>query len=316
MFLEERVSCMNDYVIETKNLTKIFKKEKAVDSVNLNVERGQIYGLVGENGSGKSTLLKMILGIVIPSEGEIKIYGETEKSKVNESRKTIGSVIESPTLYSYLNAKKNLEYYRIQRGITDEGIVDEVLDLVGLSDVGNKKYKSFSLGMKQRLGIALAIMLSPEILILDEPINGLDPAAIMELRKILLRLNKEKDRTIIISSHILDELGQVATTYGFMNKGKLIKEISAEDLEQECKKYLKIKVENVESASIVLEEDLETLNYSVKNNGDIYLYDYIDRSNYVIKKLLEKDVELISIVEEGIKLEDYYSELIGGNGNA
>lgn len=307
---------MNETVIKTNGLTKIYKKQRAVDNLSIDVKAGSIYGLVGENGSGKSTTLKMILGMVIPSNGDVEIFGETNIDKLNEGRKSIGSIIESPVFYPYMSAKKNLEYYRIQRGIEDKNIVEEVLSAVGLERAGRKKFKTFSLGMKQRLGIALSLMINPEILVLDEPINGLDPMGIVDLRKLLLKINRERNVTVIISSHILDELSQIATVYGFMSHGKLLKEITSEELEAECSKFLKVKVDDVAKATMIFEKELETLDYKVNSQDELYLYGYLEESEKILKVLYDNDISVKSISEEGIKLEDYYMDLIGGNKNA
>ncbi len=304
---------MEDMIIKTRSLTKVYKTEKAVNKVNLNIAKGDIYGLVGENGSGKSTILKMILGIANPSDGEVMIFGKTGDDLL-KSRRKIGSIVESPSFYPYLSAKDNLEYYRIQRGIVENNI-EEILKTVGLEDTGKKKFKSFSLGMKQRLGLGLALMIDPEILILDEPINGLDPTGIVELRKLLLRLNRERGTTILISSHILGELSQIGSRYGFINKGVLLKEISSKELEEECKEYLDIKVENVEKASVLLERQLKTLNYKVTEEGHIYLYDFIDRPEIVVEEFSREGLYIKSIETKGVDLENYYLDLIGGHRN-
>lgn len=307
---------MNEIILRTNKLTKKYKNQKAADQVSITIKKGDIYGLIGENGSGKSTIIKMILGLVSPTSGEVEIFGETSEEALNKGRGSIGSIVESPVFYPYLSAYKNLEYYRIQKGIEDDKLIDEVLSLVGLVDVRNKKFKTFSLGMKQRLGLAFAIMINPEILILDEPINGLDPSGIVELRKILLRLNREKGVTIFLSSHILGELSQVASKYGFISKGKLLKEVRAEELNKECKSYLRIIVEDMDRALLVLESKLNTLDYKVTNEGEIQLFDYIDRPEIVSQVLGENEIYIRSLSEEGLSLEDYYMDLIGGDINA
>ncbi len=307
---------MNELVIKTNNLTKVYKNQKALDNVSLSLEKGSIYGLVGENGSGKSTTLKAILGLINPNSGNIEIYGETGETKLSEGRKTIGCIIESPAFFPYMSAKKNLEYYRVQRGLTDKKVVEETLNLVGLGSVGNKKFKTFSLGMKQRLGIAYCLLINPEILILDEPINGLDPKGIMDLRKLILKLNKEKDITVLISSHILDELSHIATNYGFMKHGKLIKEITAAQLDEECRKFLRIKVDDISKATLLLEEELKTLDYKVNNQEEIYLYEFINESDKVIEVFYKSGIKIKSINQEGVRLEEYYMDLVGGNKNA
>lgn len=305
-----------EYVIETNNLTKLYRKQKAIDGVNLHLKKGEIYGLIGENGSGKSTILKTILGIINPTSGEVAIFGGKSPEDLERARSSIGFIIEYPAFFPYMSARDNLEYYRLQRGIKDKNVVGEVLKTVELDQAGKKKFKNFSLGMKQRLGLGLSLMIDPDILILDEPINGLDPKGIIELRKLILKINREKGVTVLVSSHILDELSQIATVYGFMSKGKLVKEITAKNLMEECRQFLKIKVENTEEATTILEELMQTLDYKVSNDGYIHLYDFVNRPEEVIKVLYENGIVIKSIREEGMKLEDYYMDLIGGSLNA
>lgn len=303
---------MKSTVIELNNISKRYKKDLAVKNINIKIEKGSIYGLVGENGSGKSTILKILMGTIYPTEGDLELFGDREKNKINSHRMKIGSLIETPEFYPYMTGQENLEYYRIIQGIKEENIVDKTLRLVGLEKVRDKKYKDYSLGMKQRLGIGLAIMAEPEILVLDEPINGLDPKGIVEVRNIILELNREKATTIILSSHILGELSQVATDYGFINNGIILEEISARELENKCRKYLSIKTKDIEKATVVLERELKTLNYKVKNSNEIQVFDYIEESDRLIKTFIEHDIEIKSIAEKGVELEDYYLDLIGG----
>ena len=218
---------MGDIILKTKQLTKKYGKNFAVNNVDLELKQGDIYGLVGKNGAGKTTILRMISGLSIPTSGELELFNETSKAGLNNSRARIGCMIETPSFFKYLSAKKNLEYYRLQRGVVEKECVDEALKMVGLEDMGKKKFKNFSMGMKQRLGLALAIMINPDLLVLDEPTNGIDPTGIVELRELLLKLNRERNTTIIISSHILSELSQLANTYGFINNGEFMEQISA-----------------------------------------------------------------------------------------
>lgn len=307
---------MNDIVLKTKNITKKYRKHIAVNNVNLEIEQGEIYGLIGKNGAGKTTLLRMITGLTMPSNGEIELFGETSESKLNKSRMRTGSIIETPCFFPYLSAEKNLEYYRIQRGIVEKNIVADTLRKVNLHDTGNKKFKNFSLGMKQRLGLALAIMASPDMLILDEPINGLDPTGIVEFREILLKLNREKGVTIIISSHILSELSQMATSYGFIHNGELMEQISAKDLEDKCKSFLSVKVDNTEKATVIIEEKLNCNKYDVRNGNEIRLYELINKPEILAEALISNGVKLYSLNQNSANLEDYFINLIGGNINA
>lgn len=304
---------MKEIIIKTKNLTKKYGNYAAVNNVNLEIKQGQIYGLVGKNGAGKTTLLRMLSGLTIPSNGEMEMFNETSPEGLNKARMRTGTIIETPNFFPYLSAKKNLEYYRIQRGIAEKEIVEEVLNMVGLSDAENKKFKNFSLGMKQRLGLALAIMASPDLLILDEPINGLDPTGIVEFRDILLKLNREKNTTIIISSHILTELSHIATAYGFIHKGEFIEQISVVDLKEKCKNYLSIKVNNIEKTAALIENQLKCSDYEVLNNNEIRLYEKIDKPEIVSMAIVNNGIMLYSICQMGSNLEEYFINLIGGN---
>lgn len=304
---------MKEYILKTYNISKKYKKNLVVDNVSISIKRGDIYGFIGQNGAGKTTIMKMITGLVNPSEGYIEIFKEVEKNKLNKERKRIGALIETPALYLDMSASENLELLRIQKGIPGSSCINEKLKLVGLENTGKKKVKQFSLGMKQRLGIAMALLSDPEILILDEPVNGLDPKGIVEIRDLLKKLNKEKNMTIIISSHLLSELNQVATCYGIINNGKLIEEISKKELYNKCKKALRIKVDDINRAVVCLESVLKTTNFKVLKNNTIKLYDYIDSQIEVSKALISSNVIIEEIVSIGDDLEDYFMNLIGGS---
>ena len=303
---------MKEYILKTYNISKKYKKNLVVDNVSISVKRGDIYGFIGQNGAGKTTIMKMITGLVNPSEGYIEIFKEVEKNKINKERKRLGALIETPALYLDMSASENLEVLRIQKGIPGSSCVNEKLKMVGLENTGKKKVKQFSLGMKQKLGIAMALLSDPEILILDEPVNGLDPKGIVEIRDLLKKLNKEKNMTIIISSHLLSELNQVATCYGIINNGKLIEEISQKELYDKCKKALRIKVDDINKAVVCLESVLKTTNFKVLKNNTIKLYDYIDNQIEVSKALISSNVITEEIVSIGDDLEDYFMNLIGG----
>lgn len=307
---------MTEAVLRTKNLTKEYNGYAAVNSANMEVNRGEIYGLVGKNGAGKTTLLRMITGLSMPTGGEMELMNETSPAGLNKSRMRIGCIIETPSLFPYLSARKNLEYYRIQRGIAEESVVQDTLRIVGLENVGNKKFKNFSLGMKQRLGLALAIMSSPDLLVLDEPINGLDPTGIVQFREILIRLNRERNMTIIISSHILGELSQLATCYGFIHEGRFIEQISAKELEEKCKSCLAVKVDNAEKAAVIIEKQLGSKKYEVLSGKEIRIFDLMDKPEVVSKALVENGVLLYSLNQIGANLENYFIDLIGGNKHA
>jgi ABC-2 type transport system ATP-binding protein len=306
---------MRETILTTKNLTKKYNAVTALSGINMDIRQGDIYGLVGKNGAGKTTLLRLVTGQTFATEGELTLFQSSGSDALNRERKRIGAIIESPSFYSYLSAEQNLEYYRIQRGIPGRNCVAEVLKEVGLSDVGGKKYKSFSLGMKQRLGLALSLMNNPELLLLDEPINGLDPFGIVELRNLLLRLNREKNITILISSHILSELSNLVTCYGFIHNGKMVNQLSHEELAKECDKYLEVKVEQVEKMTALLETKLGCTSYKVTPDQSIQVFDYLDRPAVISELAVSNGAGLRSITVKELNLEDYFIRLVGGGNN-
>ena len=299
---------MREIILQTQNLTKKYKDFTALDNVNITIQKGDIYGLIGRNGAGKTTLMKLITTLTNKTAGTFSLFGSEEE--LTESKRRIGCLIESPAFFDNLTAYQNLKYYSIQKGIVDEKQIDKVLKTVDLFKEKNKKFKKFSLGMKQRLGIAFAILDNPDFIILDEPINGLDPIGIKEIRDTLKRLNEEEKITILISSHILSELYLIANRFCFIDKGRIIKDISKEELDLECSKCIVIKTKDVEKAAVVLEQELSTKNYKVIDSSEIRLYDYLDNSAKVNKTLLSNDIEIMGIYESGISLEDYFNSLI------
>lgn len=300
---------MIQYALQTNGLTKKYKENIVLNQVNMTIKHGEIYGLIGRNGAGKTTLMKLITGLAKPTAGTIKIF---EEDNLEFQRSRIGASIETPAIYYDLTAKENLEAIRILLGIPDKKVVEEMLEVVALQHVGDKKVKHFSLGMKQRLEIGITLMGNPDILMLDEPINGLDPQGIIELRELLTKLNKEKQLTILISSHILGELSKIATYYGILNKGNLIDEFSKQELEIRCKRCIKIKVDDVQKATNILEIDCHTKNYDVLPQSTIRLFDYLDNPSYVNAQLSKKEVMIESINVVGQDLEAYFMELMGG----
>lgn len=307
---------MKEVVMQTKNLTKQYGKQTVLDHVHMQIHKGDIYGLVGKNGAGKTTIMRMITGLMIANEGEIELFGATYVDDLDKARKRIGMIIETPSFFPYLSARKNLEYYRLQRGIPGKACIDEALKLVGLENVGDKKFKGFSLGMKQRLGLALAIMGDPDFLVLDEPINGLDPSGIIEFREILLKLNKERNVTILISSHILSELSQLATTYGFIHNGKLLEEVSGKTIEERCKHHLLIKVDDPKKAAVILEEQLACVEYEIQNSNEIKVFKYLEEPELVVATLVKSGVMISEVRQVGMDLENYFMDLIGGDYHA
>lgn len=296
-------------VVATENLSKYYGKAKVVNNVNMEILNGEIYGLVGKNGAGKTTIMKLVLSMISPSKGSVKLFN-TENNKKNHIR--IGAMIENPAFYPNFTARQNLEYYKIVKGLSKEVEVDKLLEMVGLQDTNNKKFKNFSLGMKQRLGLALALLGNPDLLILDEPINGLDPEGIKEIRDILIKENREHGTTIFISSHILSELSQLATKYGFIDKGYLIEEITALDLEKKCTHYIEVKVNDANKTAKVLEKELGCKTYQIVNDKQIKIFNFNDDSNKINRILLKNNIDVYSLEMSGIKLEEYFLNLIGG----
>ena len=295
-----------EYVIETKQVSKKFPNKLAVDKVSMHVQKGDIYGLIGRNGAGKTTIMKMILGTLFPTEGEIVIFG---KSDLDNQRKRIGSLIEAPGIYKGCTAFENMKRFSILYGGTDEDI-NSLLKFVGLANTGNMKAGRFSLGMKQRLGIALALLGNPEVLILDEPINGLDPAGIKEIRDIIIRLNKERGVTFVISSHLLDELGKIATHYGILSDGRLVDEISAEELQERCKTCLIIEANDLEKAQEML-RNANLLGNHVISNNKLLMYDHFEEPYLVNETLVKGGIKVNSLSFSNNGFEDYFIERLG-----
>ena len=299
---------MHEIVLQTNHLTKTYKDFVALDNATITIHKGDIYGLIGRNGAGKTTLMKTITTLTNKTSGSFSLFGSEEE--LTKSKRRIGCLIESPAFFGNLSAYQNLKYYAIQKGITNDKQIDKALETVDLYKEKDKKFKNFSLGMKQRLGIAFAILDHPDFIILDEPINGLDPIGIKEIRDTLKRLNEEEKITILISSHILSELYLIANHFCFIDKGKIVKDISKEELDLECSKCIVIKTKEVKKAVVVLEKELSTTNYKVIDHSEIRLYDYLENSAQVNKTLLTNGIEVMGIYESGISLEDYFDSLI------
>lgn len=301
-----------EYALRTKNLSKKFSKKLAIDSVIINIRKGDIYGLIGKNGAGKTTLIRTIVGLAAPTAGEIELFKSTDLKK---QRYKIGTVIESPAVYSNFTAKQNLIAQQKLFGKTDINEINQILEIVGLADTGKKKAKNFSLGMKQRLAIAISLIGNPEFLVLDEPINGLDPAGIKDVRDLILKLNKENNITVLISSHILGELAKIATRYGVICNGKLVDEFTPQELQSRVRKCLAINVDNTELSSKIIEESLNTNNYEIKSDKLIYLYDNIDEPSKVNTLLVTNGVIVNSINTIGDDYEPYLIKLMEGSKN-
>lgn len=301
---------MREIVMQTSRLCKSYKKFTALDNVDMTVYRGDIYGLIGRNGAGKTTVMKILTGLTDKSGGDFEIFSKKGAEAQSEKRR-IGCLIESPAFFGNLTAYENLKYYAIQKGISDKSQIDESLSLVSLSDVKNKKFRKFSLGMKQRLGIAFAMLDNPDLIILDEPINGLDPIGISELRDTFKRLNSERDVTFIISSHILSELYLTANRFLIIDKGRVLKEITKEELDLECMRCIAIKTSNVKNAAAVIEKELGICDYKVIDSSELRVYQQDTDPEMLNKTLFENGVGVSSVYETGISLEDYFKSLIG-----
>lgn len=299
-------------LIETKDLCKKYGDKLVIDHVNMHVPEKAIYGFVGENGSGKTTIMRLVTGLANPTSGEYSLFGVDYKDrKIYEAKKQISAIVETVSLVPSLTAKQNMIYQELYQGIKlSEEEREVLLKKVRLSDVENKKVKNYSLGMRQRLGIALALMSKPKLMFLDEPMNGLDPEGIAELRDLLIELNQKDGITVLISSHILSELEKIASCYGFISKGKLIEEISAEELQKRCKKSLNLKVGNLDAAKEIL-ANLKLKDVNVYPNGEIKIYDDI-KVNKVVMAFDKAGVELLGIHTSEGSVEDYYLDLVKG----
>lgn len=300
---------MNNTVIKLRDISKKRGQTEILNHLNMTVYQKDIYGFIGQNGAGKSTTMKIIMSLIKETQGQLELFDSLD-NQINRSR--IGAIIENPAFYPYMIAYENLKYYVQYKGIVEINSIEKVLKMVGLENVRKKKYKNYSLGMKQRLGLALALINNPDLLILDEPLNGLDPQGIVELREILSHLNKKYGITMLISSHILDELEMIATRYGFIHQGQMIEEITAEKLQEKLKKYISLDVENIGLASITLEQKLHTENFKVMDDHTIYLYDFVNESSLVATTLIQEGVILNKMNISNVSLENYYLSLIKG----
>lgn len=295
-----------EYTIETRALTKRYGKKAAVNNMSLHVEKGDIYGLIGKNGAGKTTLMKLLLGITAPNGGEIKLFGQDD---LYAARQRIGSLVETPALYQNETAYENLKRFALLSPTSDEEI-RKLLKLVGLADTGSKKAKEFSLGMRQRLGMAVALLGKPDMLILDEPVNGLDPAGIKEVRDVILQLNA-KGVTFLISSHLLDELGKIATRYGIMADGVLVEELSAEDLQEKCRTSVKITVNDPARAGGILAHNHKGIRIQ-KHDKTLRILSPVDDTSVLVEELVKSGVRVYEVSGESKGVEEFFIERMGG----
>lgn len=302
-----------DYVLKTNALCKKYKDYKALNGLSMNVPKGAIYGFVGKNGAGKTTLIRLICGLQELTSGEYTLYGTKSTDKeILKARRRMGAVVETPSIYLDMTAEDNLkQQYRILGLPSYDGLAD-ILKLVRLENTEKKKAKNFSLGMRQRLGIAIALVGDPDFLVLDEPVNGLDPQGIIEMRELILKLNREQQITVLISSHILDELSRLATHYGFIDKGQIVKEISAKELDTACRKCIRLEVTNTRTLSRVL--DGMNVEYTIVSDKAADVYARINVSKLTLA-LAKENCEVISMQERDESLESYYVGLVGGKEN-
>lgn len=304
---------MTSNILKTIQLSKKYKHDYAVRDVNITIKKGDIYGLIGRNGAGKSTILRLITGLAFPSSGKIALFGDANPG-LNEAQKRMGAMIEGPAYFPNMTAAENLEVHRLQKGIPGKDCIGKTLELVGLRNTGEKKVKHFSLGMKQRLGIGIAMLSDPEFLILDEPTNGLDPMGMIEIRELIQKLNREKGLTVLISSHILSELHQLATKFGIIHKGRLLEELTAKELDEKCRKHIRIKVDDSTKGATVIERDLGLTDFEVMPDGTIKLYSET-HIRTISRTLTDNGLIMEHLSQNGDSLENYFTKLVGGAEN-
>ena len=299
-----------EYILKTNNLEKRYKDFAALNGLTMSVPKGSIYGFVGKNGAGKTTLIRLICGMQKPGGGDFELYGvKNTSSKISASRRRMGAVVETPSIYLDMTAEDNLKQQYDVLGMPAYKGIDELLKLVGLTDTGKKMAKNFSLGMRQRLGIAVALCGDPDFLVLDEPINGLDPQGIIEIRELILKLNRERKITVLISSHILDELSKLATHYGFIDHGRIVRQMSAEELESACRKCIRLTVTDVKALAMVLDDMGIEYKVTDDHNADVYASPVLSE---IVRKLDKHGCDLITATERDESLESYYISLVGG----
>jgi len=301
---------MSETILKVNNINKSYGKHKVLDDMSLEINKGMIYGLIGVNGAGKSTFMRIIMGLTYQDSGSIELFGANDTKGIQHARRKIGQSIETPALYPELTAVDNMKVQAANSGVGNSDIAN-LLGLMNLQDTGRKKVKNFSLGMRQRLSIAITLISNPEFLILDEPTNGLDPAGIIEIREIIKRLVNEKGLTVMISSHILGELSQVATEYGILHHGKIVQEFSKEELLQKSQQYIELRVKDVEKAVTILDQ-MNVKDYEVTDDSEIRIYSDLNQISLINKNLVKSDVDVLGISTANQNLEDYFMEITGG----
>ncbi len=307
MHSEKEVDTM-EYVMELEGLTKTYGKKKAVDSFSLKMEKGHIYGLIGPNGAGKTTIMRMMAGLTKEDSGSMSFFASSELDRMRER---MSFMIEEPFMDFDMSAKQNMEYIRFLRGIPDEKRCGEILEFVGLADTGKKTAGQFSLGMRQRLGLAMAMLPAPEIMVLDEPINGLDPEGIIDIRNIIKKMVAERGTTILISSHILKELSELCTDYAIVREGRLIEELSHEELLTKTRSYLALKTNDIARTATVLEEKLDIKNYKHTHDNELLIYERLDETELISRTVTENGLVIMRLNPEGESLEEYYIGKVG-----
>lgn len=300
-----------EYILTTENLTKIYGNYKAADQINIHIKKGEVYGLIGRNGAGKTTILKMICGLSTPSSGSFTFMGKTG-AELAKCKNKIGALIETPALFPKMTAFQNIKLKCLSLGINDDNYIRSLLEIVGLSKAEKKMAKNFSLGMKQRLGIAIALIGDPEFIVLDEPINGLDPQGIAEMRQIIRKLSKEKGLTVIVSSHILDELVKVADSFAIINGGKLLDEFTAEELIQRCSTYGYLRTSDIEKTQMILKE-MNISEFELADEQTLKISSEIKDSSKIIERLVKSDVAVYEFAFKKMTLEEYYLNSTGRN---
>lgn len=307
---------MENVILQTRNIMKSYRHFKALDNISITLKAGHIYGLIGENGAGKTTLMRVLTGLLYPTSGAFALFGKSEPSDILKMRRHVGSTIEAPALYPEYSAFRNLELQRILIGNPDKEICDRLLEMVGLTEVKDKKVRKFSIGMKQRLSIAMALVGKPRLLILDEPINGLDPKNISQLRSLLKRLNEENDVTLFISSHILNELYLLATDYYIIHKGKIIESLTHDELDEKCRQYIKIKASELPKCITVIENEFNDAEYAVIDDETLHLFSHTDRAESIAKLFMENHIVIKEFLVTEQSLEEYFLGVTGGDRNA
>lgn len=301
---------MREIVLQTKGLTKKYKNFIALNNADMTVYRKDVYGLIGRNGAGKTTLMKTVTGLTQKTEGEFEVFGKNS-SEYEDEKKRVGCLIENPAFFPNLTAYQNLRYYSYQKGITDLKQIDDALELVKLTDVKDRKFRKFSLGMKQRLGIAFAMLDNPDLIILDEPINVLDPIGISELRETFRKLNEERGITLVISSHILTELYAVANRFLFIENGRVLKEVTKDELDLECSRCIVVRSDDTKRGAMMIEDKLGINDFKVIDDREIRIYKPNTDPAEVNQALVTGGLRVSEIFESGVSLEDYFKQLVG-----